>query len=232
MTNITYGYDPLYCLISATYSSGQVCTYTYDAVGNRLILTTNVHVVNYGYDDANRLTSVNGQAYTWDDSGNLLHCRNCRTHRWASNKKAPPSWAGLSCAESVQLLQGLPKQLLDLLRVRFRRQADGQGIAVRLHVVVPLGLASLDGLRFESTDDLKNEPLGQFREPGKLGSNPVNDWRRFGVGSVEAGQGRGLVGLETPEYSAKTLPFDSLPSTTLGTGRTLPSVPPPPAASP
>ena len=50
----------------------------YDPVGNRLSLTTTVGVVNYQYDDANRLvlseveglTSVNGQAYTWDNNGN------------------------------------------------------------------------------------------------------------------------------------------------------------------
>jgi hypothetical protein len=41
-------------------------------VGNRLTLTTTLDVVNYQYDDANRLTSVNGQAYTWDNNGNLL----------------------------------------------------------------------------------------------------------------------------------------------------------------
>jgi hypothetical protein len=29
-----------------------------------------VGVVNYQYDVANRLTSVNGQAYTWDNNGN------------------------------------------------------------------------------------------------------------------------------------------------------------------
>jgi hypothetical protein len=47
--------------------------YAYDAVGNRLSLTMGGGVVNYAYDDANRLTSLNGQPYTWDDNGNLLH---------------------------------------------------------------------------------------------------------------------------------------------------------------
>jgi RHS repeat-associated protein len=71
--NITYVYDPLYRLVTATYSTGEYYRYTYDAVGNRLSLTTTVGVVNYQYDAANRLTSVNGQAYTWDDNGNLLN---------------------------------------------------------------------------------------------------------------------------------------------------------------
>jgi len=54
----------------ATYSTGESYHYTYDPVGNRLSLTTHAGVVNYQYDAANRLTSVNGQAYTWDDNGN------------------------------------------------------------------------------------------------------------------------------------------------------------------
>jgi len=49
-------------------------------VGNRLtetkcaILPCGTPVTNtYVYDIANRLTSVNGQAYTWDNNGNLLN---------------------------------------------------------------------------------------------------------------------------------------------------------------
>ena len=57
-------------LTGAEYSTGEFYQYAYDAVGNRLSLTTTVGVVNYQYDAANRLTSVNGQAYTWDDNGN------------------------------------------------------------------------------------------------------------------------------------------------------------------
>ena len=69
---ISYTYDSLYRLITATYSSGEYYHYTYDPVGNRQSLTTHVDVVNYQYDAANRLTSVNGQTYNWDNNGNLL----------------------------------------------------------------------------------------------------------------------------------------------------------------
>ena len=48
-------------------------------MGNRLTQTVcsgagcTPVVTNYTYDAANRLTSVNGVAYTWDNNGNLLN---------------------------------------------------------------------------------------------------------------------------------------------------------------
>jgi RHS repeat-associated protein len=68
---ITYEYDPLYRLTSATYSSGPEYEYTYDAVGNRQTMDSPDGEVSYTYDAANRLTSVGGVTYTWDDNGNL-----------------------------------------------------------------------------------------------------------------------------------------------------------------
>jgi YD repeat-containing protein len=77
-TVITYAYDPLYRLAKAN-STGALTTtfeYAYDPVGNRTAQTatiTSTQVTNYVYDVANRLTSVNGQTYTWDDNGNLVN---------------------------------------------------------------------------------------------------------------------------------------------------------------
>ncbi len=73
--SIDYGYDPLYRLTRATYAGSFASTYyySYDAVGNRLSQTVNGNRTTYGYDIANRLASVNGQAYAWDDNGNLLN---------------------------------------------------------------------------------------------------------------------------------------------------------------
>jgi RHS repeat-associated protein/uncharacterized repeat protein (TIGR01451 family) len=68
---ITYEYDPLYRLTGATYSGGAEYQYTYDAVGNRQIMDSPEGEVSYSYDAANRLTSVDGVTYTWDDNGNL-----------------------------------------------------------------------------------------------------------------------------------------------------------------
>jgi RHS repeat-associated protein len=72
-TTITYTYDPLYRLTAADYSDGTYFHYTYDAVGNRLSETTQLGTTTYIYDAANRLTSVNGVTYTYDNNGNLLN---------------------------------------------------------------------------------------------------------------------------------------------------------------
>jgi hypothetical protein len=48
---ISYTYDSLYRLTDAEYSTGEYYHYTYDAVGNRLSLTTHQGVVNYAYLD-------------------------------------------------------------------------------------------------------------------------------------------------------------------------------------
>jgi len=72
-TTITYTYDSLYRLTNATYSTGDVFTYTYDAVGNRLTQTTITATTVYTYDIANRLINVGGAAQTWDNNGNLLN---------------------------------------------------------------------------------------------------------------------------------------------------------------
>jgi RHS repeat-associated protein len=71
-TTIDYTYDPLYRLTAADYSSGEYFHYTYDAVGNRLTEETHEGSNTYSYDIANRLISVDGVDYIWDDKGNLL----------------------------------------------------------------------------------------------------------------------------------------------------------------
>jgi uncharacterized protein RhaS with RHS repeats len=66
---ITYTYDGLYRLKRTGYSTGEWIEYQYDAVGNRVVYTQAFEspvVTNYAYNAANHLTSVNGQAYTWD----------------------------------------------------------------------------------------------------------------------------------------------------------------------
>ena len=69
---IEYTYDPLGRLKAADYEDERYFHYTYDAVGNRLTVTTPDGTVDYAYDNANRLESVDNVTYTWDNNGNLL----------------------------------------------------------------------------------------------------------------------------------------------------------------
>lgn len=64
----------MYRLTQASYSSGANFTYTYDAAGNRLTENDPGGAKTYTYDDADRLTAVNGIAYTWDNNPTPLCC--------------------------------------------------------------------------------------------------------------------------------------------------------------
>jgi len=81
------GWDPLYDLdgdgdidvvdvMRASARWGETCeqaTYTYDAMGNRLSMTTPAGAITYSYDAADRLLSTSaGTAFTWDANGNML----------------------------------------------------------------------------------------------------------------------------------------------------------------
>jgi len=69
---ITYSYDNLSRLTAADYNQGTYFHYTYDAFGNRLTQTTNTGTHEYVYDNANRLSGMDGVSYVWDANGNLL----------------------------------------------------------------------------------------------------------------------------------------------------------------
>ena len=68
---ISYTYDSLYRLTAATYSTGEYYQYAHDAVGNRLSLTTHEDVINYQYDDANRMVMAGDVPVGWDNNGNM-----------------------------------------------------------------------------------------------------------------------------------------------------------------
>ena len=70
---IVYTYDNLYRLTDADYTTGETYAYEYDPVGNRLKQIIDGDTTDYLYDAANRLTSVDGQSYTFDSNGNLLN---------------------------------------------------------------------------------------------------------------------------------------------------------------
>ncbi len=70
-TTKNYTYDKLNRLTRADYSDGTFEAYTYDAMGNRLTMTTSTGTTNYSYDFDNRLLSAGDTHFLYDKSGNL-----------------------------------------------------------------------------------------------------------------------------------------------------------------
>jgi RHS repeat-associated protein len=133
---ITYLYDNLYRLLAASYSTGEVFTYTYDALGNRLTQTTITNTTAYTYDIANRLVNVAGQAYTWDNNGNLLS-DGAMSYAYDSGNRPVTITQGANTYvfgydgtgnRRRQLLNGVPTTYtLDLNAALVQVLADGSG---------------------------------------------------------------------------------------------------------
>ncbi|HEX3554612.1 MAG TPA: RHS repeat-associated core domain-containing protein [Thermoanaerobaculia bacterium] len=72
----SYIYDVLGRLASVTYPDGKQVSYTYDKLGNRLTQTTvqvgSSTVVNYTYDQDNRLLKAGNEVFAYDANGNLV----------------------------------------------------------------------------------------------------------------------------------------------------------------
>ncbi len=127
---ITYTYDPLYRLVEADYSTGELFEYVYDSVGNRTRYTetiTSTNVITYAYDAANRLTNVDGVAYTWDDNGNLLN-DGSKTYTYTQANRLIAVSDQQSAASFVYNGDG----------ARVKQVVDGHGITYTLDLATPL----------------------------------------------------------------------------------------------
>ncbi len=54
------------------YGNGDTQSYTHDPMGNRLTKVSNGTTTTYGYDDLDRMTTLNGVANSFDKNGNML----------------------------------------------------------------------------------------------------------------------------------------------------------------
>lgn len=73
---VKYTYDNIYRLIKEEItdpiSGNNTISYTYDDVSNRLTKTDNLGIINYTYDNNDRLTKEGNVDYTYDNNGNML----------------------------------------------------------------------------------------------------------------------------------------------------------------
>ena len=98
-------------------------------------------MVNYQYDAANRLTSVNGQAYTWDDNGNLLN-DGLRSYSYDHANRLTSVTSGTLTTEFTYdgYLPNHIKRANELLSIgnRVRTKVDGQATDYVMDVASPL----------------------------------------------------------------------------------------------
>lgn len=131
---ITYIYDSLNRLTLADYSTGIFYGYTYDVVGNRLAEDLLVVDSEYEYDIANRLVSVNGIDYTWDDNGNLLDDGTYTYEYDAANRLVSVNGGTTSVGYTYNGFGN-----------RVRQEVDGQEMAFTLDLASGLTQVLADG---------------------------------------------------------------------------------------
>jgi len=167
-TLISYAYDGLYRLTSATSSSGESFKYQYDAVGNRTVYTQTIAaqvVTTYTYDAVNRLTSAGGVPHTWDANGNLLNDGSTTYAYDFANRLISTSAAGLiwsadyngDGARLRQVVNGVPTTYtLDLaaLLVQVLMQQDSNGTTRYLYGIMRVGEQQSAGWVYHLPDAL------------------------------------------------------------------------------
>jgi RHS repeat-associated protein len=175
-TVVSYVYDGLYRLTRAAHSTGETFEYAYDAVGNRTAYTRTLGaqvVTTYTYDAANRLTAVNGQAYTWDANGNLLNDGSKDYVYDQANRLTNINANGLSWSASYngdgarlrEVTNGAPttytldpsassEQALNAGLVQVLAQQDASGVTTYLYGVARIGEEQPTGWAYHLSDAL------------------------------------------------------------------------------
>jgi len=175
---ITYEYDPLYRLTGADYSTGERYDYTYDAVGNRLTYSGPDGSHTYTYDAADRLTGVDGVAYTWDERGNQTSDGTLTYEYNAANRLVGVSGGGVAVAYGY-----------DGDGLRVSRTANGQTTHYTWDVAAGLPQLLTDG------EALYVPGVGQYRD---------GEWTYYladGLGSVrQLADGQGYI-VQRYDYS-------------------------------
>ncbi len=216
-TTIGYTYDPLQRLTGATASGATTYTfaYAYDAVGNRTAQTqtiTNTLVTNYIYDAANRLTSVNGQAYTWDANGNLLNDGSkvytyTQANRLVTITQSGLSWSATYNGDGARLKQTVNSMdtsyTLDLATplVQVLVQQDAGSKTAYLYGVRRVGEQQPSGWAYHLTD-----ALGSVRQLADASAQVAlaQGYMPYGEGLWSLGNGSSAYGYTGEDWNVTT----------------------------
>lgn len=144
-TTITYTYYPLNRLTDAVHDSGANFHYTHDAVGrvaspkrsgggNMLTESGSQGSHTYVYDIANRLTSVDSVAHTWDNNGNLT-----------SDGVNTYSYNSANRLTSVTIGTDVYNYTYDGLGDRYQQIFNSQTTTYQLDLAAPLTQVLADG---------------------------------------------------------------------------------------
>jgi RHS repeat-associated protein len=208
---ITYAYDSLYRVTNANYSTGSVFTYTYDEVGNRLTQTTLTNTTVYTYDNANRLTNVNGVAQIWDDNGNLVN-DGASTYAYDSANRLITVTQGANVYAFAYNGQGdrlrqtvngaVTTYTLDLNAGLTQVLADGAN--TYLYGTMRIGEQQAGGFAYYLSD-----ALGSVRQVANASANVTlaKSYEPFGAVMTSAGSGTSIFGWAGEARDASGLVF-------------------------
>ena len=196
-TTISYSYNPLSRLTSAQYYDGRYFIYTYDLTGNRLTEETALATHSYNYDNANRLTSVDGEAYSWDDNGNLLS-DGVYTYTYTSNKLSSITGNNLNITYQYNGLGERVSQTVNGVTTHFTvdlnaglSQVLSDGTNTYLYGVERIAQESTNGVQYFLTD-----ALGSVRQMVDLSGEVLlaRSYEPYGEVLASAGEGESSYG--------------------------------------
>ena len=139
----TYTYDALGQLTGWNAPDGTFATYTYDAMGNRVLVDQNGALTAYTTNDMNQYTTVGGVTYTYDADGNLIRTQSgsdVTTYSYDPNDRL------------IAVTSGASSQTYTYDALGNMVASTNNGIVTR-NVVDPIGLGNVVG-QYDSTGNV------------------------------------------------------------------------------
>ncbi len=193
---VAWGFDEVDRLVEERVNGAVVRTFTLDAVGNRLVETrAGEGSITHGFDDNDRLVSMNGTPLQWDGNGNLLH-DGARQYGWDDLGRMTEAGARgfVYDADGLKRESGSLQHVVDAsfphAQVAEDRAAGGALVARYTRGHHPIRITTADGAWWYLHD-----ALGSTRALVSASTLQVTDtWDYEAFGEVEASAGANASG--------------------------------------